>query len=1054
MFSVIPEFVKIRIPLSEALRSPHPSVPVSCKLIHRLLSRRLICNLDNTLWTVFGSDPIKFGLEEFGTITGLNCGEFPNGHQVPDPNQTVANKQKNAHKDPFWRELIGKYNNITIADLADELENDKEMSEWRRIRLALIIIVDGVLIASQQVHRPTLKYVKMLDDVDAFLQFPWGRESFLFTIRCMKPPKFDKGKPVKDPVGLLVEKLKQETFRLTGFPLALQLLAFRTIPMLQSKIPAPIHELTIMDLSEPNLPSHPSVDLNEVLLVEENPDLVVTSTIPLVRGPQPGWGVWSDGQTDGKVSYMEQLIANKHCFDKAMWPGGDCSEPLYIPTPIPEEPVHVHKKHTVSRKRKQSEPNPKKSSLRKGSTKKKQRRTPAATDELLQAKVTELEANVIVLEGRVITLEATIEQIKEKLKRKRRRSRAGSSVFKFAAKNHRKRTLQTTEHTQTNQDDLTKDVSSEETEFPIVSQYRVHHHSSARSDPYNLESTLPNPVNPNPSSHNSPNFNSPNHNSPNFNSPNHNSPKLNSPNHNSTNHNSPNHNSTNHNSHNHSPPTSHAQNSADHKLPDHNSTNIYDSPHRSSPKHNSPELKTPVPSFEDPDSNPPHLLDHHTADFVLADHPTTVHTPTDHTSTAHETSAPKSPENYSTNLNSPHHRSHSQNSPPPTSPVNIPPHPPVPVVPTHTSPPHASLFLQASPSQLSPPIATFPQFDATPLDKQTSPNPSATIPQPDSQLSVPIATFPQFDATPLDKQTSASVSSPPPLTPLPAVTTTPPSSPNKSGCFSQGFSPHYLATNAFAATASRKGSPIINHPSERLLIDEDERNKDPDHELSDASADTKIKRVVDELQHMTVLMHMFGERHQDMLKMEKATFTPPSLISLMISKERQFQAAVKKDRFHWDTRLKQLILAPGKIWMRPVHRVYTPMIWGDKHWVGLCINLLQKHVIVFDPLPDLYNDDKALRFLKPILDMLPYLIHYVAKDTSHDLSPFTWERTPNIYQNLRSGDCGPVSAKFLEMHLYFDPHPHMSGITDHHVDKFRQLYAMEAYKTIVLPAYY
>ncbi|KAL0838119.1 hypothetical protein Bca101_090009 [Brassica carinata] len=616
------------------------------------------------------------------------------------------------------------------------------MSEWRRIRLALIIIVDGVLIASQQVHRPTLKYVKMLDDVDAFLQFPWGRESFLFTIRCMKPPKFDKGKPVKDPVGLLVEKLKQETFRLTGFPLALQLLAFRTIPMLQSKIPAPIHELTIMDLSEPNLPSHPSVDLNEVLLVEENPDvtvsllqLVVTSTIPLVRGPQPGWGVWSDGQTDGKVSYMEQLIANKHCFDKAMWPGGDCSEPLYIPTPIPEEPVHVHKKHTVSRKRKQSEPNPKKSSLRKGSTKKKQRRTPAATDELLQAKVTELEANVIVLEGRVITLEATIEQIKEKLKRKRRRSRAGSS------------------------DDLTKDVSSEETEFPIVSQYRVHHHSSARSDPYNLESTLPNPVNPNPSSHNSPNFNSPNHNSPNFNSPNHNSPKLNSPNHNSTNHNSPNHNSTNHNSHNHSPPTSHAQNSADHKLPDHNSTNIYDSPHRSSPKHNSPELKTPVPSFEDPDSNPPHLLDHHTADFVLADHPTPVHTPTAHTSTAHETSAPKSPENYSTNLNSPHHRSHSQNSPPPPSPVNIPPPPPVPGVPTHTSPPHASLFLQARPSQLSPPIATFPQFDATPLDKQTSPNPSATIPQPDSQLSVPIATFPQFDATPLDKQTSASVSS-------------------------------------------------------------------------------------------------------------------------------------------------------------------------------------------------------------------------------------------------------------------------------------------------------
>ncbi|KAF3601006.1 hypothetical protein F2Q69_00037335 [Brassica cretica] len=125
----------------------------------------LLCNQEYTLWSVFCKDPLRFSLEEFGTITGLNCGVFPKGYEAPDYNRKGANKQKVAHKDPLLQKIIGKYNNITISDLAAELENDKQMDEWRRIRLALIIIVDGVLIASQQIHRPTLRYVHMLEDV-------------------------------------------------------------------------------------------------------------------------------------------------------------------------------------------------------------------------------------------------------------------------------------------------------------------------------------------------------------------------------------------------------------------------------------------------------------------------------------------------------------------------------------------------------------------------------------------------------------------------------------------------------------------------------------------------------------------------------------------------------------------------------------------------------------------------------------------------------------------------------------------------------------------------
>ncbi|WZZ02946.1 hypothetical protein YC2023_088867 [Brassica napus] len=152
--------------------------------------------------------------------------------------------------------------------------------------------------------------------------------------------------------------------------------------------------------------------------------------------------------------------------------------------------------------------------------------------------------------------------------------------------------------------------------------------------------------------------------------------------------------------------------------------------------------------------------------------------------------------------------------------------------------------------------------------------------------------------------------------------------------------------------------------------------------------------------HMIVPMHVLGERHKSVLLMHNSVFTTPELTSLMLSKDRQFQAAVRKDRLRWDSRLTKLILAPRLTWMKEVHTVYTPMIWADKHWVGLAINLAIGHVEVMDSAPTLYDDGKVLKFMKPILQMLPYLVRYVAKNNARNLSPFTWERIPGTYETL------------------------------------------------------
>ena len=107
-------------------------------------------------------------------------------------------------------------------------------------------------------------------------------------------------------------------------------------------------------------------------------------------------------------------------------------------------------------------------------------------------------------------------------------------------------------------------------------------------------------------------------------------------------------------------------------------------------------------------------------------------------------------------------------------------------------------------------------------------------------------------------------------------------------------------------------------------------------------------------------------------------------------------------------------------------------------------------------MPSVYADSRVERFMQPLLTILPYLIRKVAMcelTQFSGLKKFVWRRISDLYNNTRSGDCGPVSMKFLEMHTLGDPAPHMAGITDKTVDDFRKQYALDIYKTIVMHVY-
>ncbi|KAF2612495.1 hypothetical protein F2Q70_00012414 [Brassica cretica] len=103
---------------------------------------------------------------------GLPCGEFEPGYEVDD--QTKPKKTDYV----FWDKLFGGRRDLTIEDLAAMVAGDKTLSPGKKLRICLIIIVDRVLMPKTQKPKPTLKYVKLVEKLDNFFSFQWGRESF------------------------------------------------------------------------------------------------------------------------------------------------------------------------------------------------------------------------------------------------------------------------------------------------------------------------------------------------------------------------------------------------------------------------------------------------------------------------------------------------------------------------------------------------------------------------------------------------------------------------------------------------------------------------------------------------------------------------------------------------------------------------------------------------------------------------------------------------------------------------------------------------------------
>ncbi|CAA7042810.1 unnamed protein product [Microthlaspi erraticum] len=291
----------------------------------------LVTKKKHELWTVFGGNPIRFSLVEFKRVTGLKCGKFPRSED--DEEGTGQPQTKPGEMSKMWTDLFNRKDSSVTVDDAIAMLKAPDVAEWKRLPLALIILVDGVLLCRDKALYITPAYVDILCDIEYFLDYPWGRESYVMTISRFIPLPHEFLDGDEDPLDEMRARLRQQTSACFGFPLALQLFAFEAIPMLVRQIPQP--EKTDTFLTDPSAceKTQTILYLNSIVEVEEDPEVclyypnnsLIISFKEYVRNEAKKELEWDDEVVDEQVEMLIKLKREGHKFSHSDFQGCEAS---------------------------------------------------------------------------------------------------------------------------------------------------------------------------------------------------------------------------------------------------------------------------------------------------------------------------------------------------------------------------------------------------------------------------------------------------------------------------------------------------------------------------------------------------------------------------------------------------------------------------------------------------------------------------------------------------------------------------------------------------------
>ncbi|CAA7044341.1 unnamed protein product [Microthlaspi erraticum] len=100
----------------------------SVMFVHYLLSRQLVTKKKYELWWLFSGKPVRYGIDEFAIVTGLNC-EEPDVTicKIAKKSKAIKGRKKKVNvgkeRGPMWVELFGESVDPTVSWILDRRES-------------------------------------------------------------------------------------------------------------------------------------------------------------------------------------------------------------------------------------------------------------------------------------------------------------------------------------------------------------------------------------------------------------------------------------------------------------------------------------------------------------------------------------------------------------------------------------------------------------------------------------------------------------------------------------------------------------------------------------------------------------------------------------------------------------------------------------------------------------------------------------------------------------------------------------------------------------------
>ena len=134
-----------------------------------MLFRQVDTTKEWETWYDLQGQLLRFSMKEFAIVTGLNCGNYQSHHLDEDK---LAVKR------------IFGVQNINLAELETKFyQAGKE--DPLKLKMAMLLILEGVVLGVEKNVQINTAHIRLLDDIDRFKSFPWGRVSYMKTHKSL-----------------------------------------------------------------------------------------------------------------------------------------------------------------------------------------------------------------------------------------------------------------------------------------------------------------------------------------------------------------------------------------------------------------------------------------------------------------------------------------------------------------------------------------------------------------------------------------------------------------------------------------------------------------------------------------------------------------------------------------------------------------------------------------------------------------------------------------------------------------------------------------------------